>query len=488
MAGRVPFSRPLILLLLAALAAGCGKRDPFPGEEGMVLHQVLTANVKGFDTTQVGDVYSHRAQSMVFEELLQYKYLERPFQVEPCLAEAMPEVSEDGLAYVFRVRKGVHFHDDVCFDPAHETPKTREMTAADFVYSFKRIADAKNTSTGWWLLDGKIAGLNEFRDRSGASEKTDYDLEVPGLQAPDRYTFVIRLTEPYPQLLYVLTMTYLAAIPREAVEFYKEEILNHPVGTGPYRLTEWIRNYRLVFDRNPRFAEGARPAVGGVRDDPRRQYPVKGEPGDEKEGLLADAGKVIPFCDRVVFYEITEAQPQWLFFMKGRLELSTIPKDNFASAVNIRTKELTPEFHAKGIRLWTYPSLDVVYNGFNMEDPVVGDVGTPEQKARNLNLRRAMSLAFDVERQIELLRNGRAIPATGPIPPGLEGYDPDFENPWRITDYKAALEKAKGLMAEAGYPGGKGLPVLKMESTASSTSRQFGEYFVNCMKNIGVEI
>jgi ABC-type transport system substrate-binding protein len=317
---RIPIARRTFPALLALLVvAACGKRDPFPGEKGMVLHQVMTANVKGFDTTQVGDVYSHRAQALVYEELLQYKYLERPFQVEPCLAEAMPEVSEDGLTYTFRIRKGVFFHDDVCFDPDHGTPKTRELVASDFVYSFKRIADAKNTSTGWWLLDGKILGLNAFRDRSGAAEKTDYDIEVEGLQAPDARTFVIRLTEPYPQLLYVLTMTYLAAVSREAVEYYKEEILNHPVGTGPYRLTEWIRNYRLVFDRNPRFGEGARPATGGVRDDPRRQYPIRGEAGDEEAGLLADAGKVLPLCDRVIFYEITgEGDPPGDLSLTGR--------------------------------------------------------------------------------------------------------------------------------------------------------------------------
>ena len=153
---------------LFLLLAGCSGSEPFPGEEGMVLHIVSGANIKGFDTTQVGDVYSHRAQALVYEGLLQYRYLERPYQVEPCLAEAMPEVSEDGLTYVFRIRKGVKFSDDVCFDPAREVPKTREITAGDFVYSFKRIADKKNTSTGWWLLDGRIEGLNEFAERSGA--------------------------------------------------------------------------------------------------------------------------------------------------------------------------------------------------------------------------------------------------------------------------------------------------------------------------------
>ena len=156
---------PLNIAMLVSLCliglAGCSGSDPFPGEEGKVLHIASAANVKGFDTTQVGDTYSHKAQALVYEELLQFNYLERPFQVEPCLAESMPEVSEDGLTYTFKIRRGVKFHDDVCFDPAHERPATRELVAGDFVYSFKRIADAKNTSTGWGLLDGRIDGLIE---------------------------------------------------------------------------------------------------------------------------------------------------------------------------------------------------------------------------------------------------------------------------------------------------------------------------------------
>jgi ABC-type transport system substrate-binding protein len=478
----------LLLAGILALLFGCSGDDPFPGEKGMVLHIAVGQNVKGFDTTQVGDVYSHRAQALVYEELLQYKYLERPFQVEPCLAEAMPEVSEDQKTYTFKIRKGIPFHDNLCFDPAHKTPMTRDLVATDFVYSFKRIADQRNASTGWWLLDGRIEGLNEFRERSGGGEATDYDLDVSGLKAPDRTTFVVRLTKPYPQFLYIVTMTYLAAVPREAVEYWGEEILNHPVGTGPYRLKEWSRNHRLVFERNPAFAEGARPARDGVRDDPRRQFPIRGEAGDAEAGLLADAGKVLPFCDEIIMYEITEDQPLWLNFMKGRLDLSSIPKDNFASAVNIRTKELLPAMEKRGINLWTAPSLDVTYTGFNMEDPVVGDVGTAEERERNGKLRRAMSLAFDAETQIKILRNGRGIPAKGPIPPGLGGYDKDLVNPWRITDYPKALEKAKALMAEAGYPDGKGLAPLKAESIAGTTSRQYDEYFKNCMKNIGVRI
>ncbi len=453
----------------------------------MVLRESLAQYVKGFDTSQVGDVYSHRAQSLVYEGLLQYRYLERPFALEPCLAVSMPDVSPDGLVYTFEIRKGVKFHDDVCFDPAHETPRTRELVAGDFVYAFKRIADRKNTSTGWWLLDGRIEGLNAFAVASGGAEPTDYDREVAGLRAPDRYTFEVRLTGPFPQFLYILAMAYLAAVPREAVEHYGEEFLNHPVGTGPYRLEAWVRNHHMVFVRNPHFAEGAHPARNGVRDDPRRQYPLSGEPGDRAKGLLADAGKVLPFCDRIVLYEIVEDQPRWLNFMKGRLDRSSIPKDNFGSAVNIRSKDLLPAMEKLGVTLWKTPSLDVTYTGFNWEDPVVGNVGDEAQKRRNLLLRRAMSLAFDAGAQIEILRNGRAIPARGPIPPGLPAYEEDLENPWRILDYDEALAKARALMDEA-YPDGAEVPVLVAESVSSTTGRQYDEFFKACMADIGVDV
>jgi len=284
-----------------------------PGE--MVLYGE-TSMIRGFDPVKAGDVPSAIAISRIYEGLVQYSYLVRPYRVEPALAESLPRVSEDGLTYTFPIRKGIYFQDDPCF--TNTAGKGRELTAEDFVYSIKRAADPKNESTGYWVFSERIVGLDEFRAVAGKEKITNYDRPVEGLTAPDRCTFQIRLTRPYPQLMWILTMQYAFAVPREAVDFYGPEFINHPVGTGPYVLSSWRRNYSVEYTRNPKWAETGR----------EEWYPSEGEPDDRAKGLLADAGKPIPFIDRVVEYVIEDDSTQWLKFVMGDLESSVISRDN----------------------------------------------------------------------------------------------------------------------------------------------------------------
>jgi ABC-type transport system substrate-binding protein len=452
---------------LLILTAGCGlKKGEIPKEAGEnVIRLALPTEIKGFDPAYAEDLYSHTAISQVYETLFQYAYLERPYKVEPLLAERRADVSADGLTYTIRIKKGVFFQNDHCFTGKNNTTGAgRELTAGDFIYSFKRIADIKNHSNGWWIFDGKIKGLNEFREKSKNSPggKTDYFTKVSGLTAIDSHTLRIKLSRPYPQLLYILAMSYAAAVPREAVEFYGGEFLNHPVGTGPYRLEKWVRNSIITLVKNPGFRKG-------------EAYPSRGEPGDREKGLLDDAGKQVPFIDRVEFQIFLEDQPMWLNFLKGRIDRSGIPKDNFSSAIT-PTKELVPKLAEKGIVLSKVPMLDVTYTVFNMENAVVG---------RSKKLRQAMSLAHHPQLLIELFYNGRAIPAQSPIPPGLDGYDSAFKNPYQGPD----IHRAKKFLAEAGYPDGRGLPPLEFEvSGTGTTERQMAELFKNEMAQIGVKI
>jgi len=443
----------LLILFFVLFISNCSTKKQITNEN--VIRLPLPTEIKGFDPAYAEDLYSHTVMAQIYETLMQYSYLERPYKVETSLAEKMPEISPDGLTYTFKIKKGVYFQNDPCFK------EKRELTADDFVYSFKRIADVQTRSTGWWIFDKRIVGLNEFREKTKTGE-IDYDkTDVPGLKALDRYTLQIKLTQPYPQFLYVLTMMYTAAVPKEAVKYYKDEFLNHPVGTGPYKLVKWVRNSIIVLERNPDF-----------RDE---YYPTKGEPTDEKLGLLDDAGKKIPFIDRIEFIIFLEDQPMWLNFLKGNIDRSGIPKDNYSSAIT-PSKELVPELKEKGITLWKTPMLDVTYIGFNMEDPILG---------KNKKLRQAISLSHNVERVIELFYNGRAIPAHTPIPPGLDGYDPDFKNPYQKYD----PEKAKKLLAEAGFPEGKGLPELTYEvSGTGTTERQMAELFKKELEEIGIKI
>lgn len=443
---------------VALAVTGCTKKRF--DENDNSLNLVLRANVKGLDPASANDLYSSTVISQMYEGLLAYNYLKRPFTLQPALAEAMPEISKDGLTYTFKIKKGVKFHDNAAFPDG----KGREVTAQDFVYSWKRLADPRNTSEGFWIFDGKIKGLNEWAT-AVKNEKANYDTPVEGLQTPDSHTLVIKLTGVYHQLSYVLAMPFAAVVAREAVDKYGKEFLNNPVGTGPFVLeksSDWVRNSKITLKKNPTY----RPDT----------YPSEGMPGDAEKGLLADAGKQLPFVDKLVFSEIVEDQPRWQNGLKGNFDWVEIPKDNFDNAVSKedRTK-IVPDLAAKGLSLDITPALDVTYIGFNMADPVLG---------KNKFLRQAMSKAFDSKTYIEKFLNGRGIAAQGPVPPGIDSYDEAFKNP----NVAFNLEEAKALLAKAGFPEGKGLPEFQYEGLADSTARQGAEFFVQAMAAIGVKV
>lgn len=437
------------------MISGCTPRNK--GDTGNTFQTYQPSKVKGLDPIYADDLYSGTEVGRVYEGLLQYHYLKRPFVLVPNLAEAMPELSADGRSYTFKLKKGVLFQDDASFKETQG--KGREMTAEDVVYSFKRLADPKLVSTGWWIFEGKIEGLDEWRDSAKAGAP-DYSKPVSGLQAVDRYTIKITLKTRSAQFLYALAMPFTSVVAREAVEHYGKEFLNHPVGTGPFRIAEYDRNSRLVWVRNPTYRT--------------ELYPSDGEAGDKEAGLLEDAGKPLPLVDRVVVQIFEESQPQWLSFLSGRLDATGIPKDNYGEAIG-GNKDLTPDLVKKGIRLYKNPGIDVAHTTFNMKDPLLG---------KNKLLRQALSIAYDVKPYIELFFNGRAIPAEGPIPPGVSGYDPDFKNPYREHN----LAKAKELLAKAGYPDGKGLPPLEYVTTSNSTSRQATEFLQKTFAAVGVQL
>lgn len=424
-----------------------------------------TKRIAGFDPAKAMDLPSIQAISKMYEGLVQYAYLDRPYRVEPGLAEALPEISPDGTVYTFKIRKGIYFQDDPCFAQVPGAMgKGRELCAADFVYGIKRVADLKVGSPGYWAFRDRIVGLDEFRHRSGGM-RTDYDAPVAGLETPDRYTLRIHLVRPFSALLWILTMNYAYAVPREAVEYYGSDFVSHPVGTGPYVLKSHIHNYRLEFVRNPKWKETGRVEL----------YPVSGEKADMAGGLLTDAGKSLPFIDRMVQYVITDPSTQWLLFLAGELELTALSRDNW-DAVVTPDRKLTPEMTARGVELKASPALDTAYIGFNMEDPVVG---------KNPLLRQAMMAAFDRERWVKF-QNGRVTPAVGPIPPAMRVAETNE------SFFPFDLERARGLMIQAGYPGGKD-PVTgrRLEMTlelgsGESETREMAEVLASFMEQIGI--
>ncbi|MCT4642870.1 MAG: ABC transporter substrate-binding protein [Bacteriovoracaceae bacterium] len=436
------------LLLSVFILSACTKKVNLNEK---VLNLVVSAKVKGMDPVNAGDTYSSYEIARVYEGLLTYHYLKRPYTLIPNLAQQMPTVSKDGTEYTFKIKKGVMFHDNECF----ENGKGRELVANDFIYSIKRLADLKNNSNGWWLLDGRIKGLNEWRKAKG-----NYDQKIEGLTALDSHTLKFTLVKPYPQFLYALAMVYTFAVPKEAVDYYKDQFLNNPVGTGAFMTGTYKQSNRIEYTRNPNYRQ--------------ETYPTEGTSEDEKLGLLEDAGKKLPLVDKIVINIQTESQPAWLSFEKGKVDILGIPKDNFDQVVT-PGKGITDKYAKKGIVLKTNPDLDITYIAFNHEHPLFKS---------NRKLRQAMSLAYDGAKSNELFYNNNGILAQTILPPGLGGYDKNYKNPYRQFN----IAKAKKLLALAGYPEGKGLPTITYDCSASTTARQMGEFFKKNMAAIGINV
>jgi len=460
----------LLVVAGSLFISGCGNGDLKAefGEDEVVSFGI-TSRIRGLDPAVAGEVSSALATARIYEGLVKYEYLTRPYKVTTLLAEEMPQISDDGLVYTFKIRKGIFFQDDPCFPGG----KGRELVAGDFVYSFKRVADVKNASSGFWSFS-RIKGIQTFRDASAGDAATDYDVDVEGLRTLDRYTFQIELSEPFPQFLNVLTMQYALVVPREAVEFHKQDFVNHPVGTGPYRLVKWRRNSRIEYERNPKWAETGRVET----------YPTNGTPEQVAAGLLRDAGKPVPMVDRVVQFVVDDQSTAWMMFLSGQLDVSAISRDNW-DAVITGDRELDATLAARGIKLVYSPAIDIRYTAFNMADPVVGYSRDPEINLRHRKLRQALSCAYDFDRMNKFL-NYRLYAANGPIPKPLAG------RPEEPSPYAFNLDKAKQLLAEAGYPDGidpetgRRLELTVEVGSASGNIRQMMELIADMYQKIGV--
>jgi len=476
------------LLLLAACGVEVHRSDP-PN----TVHLALVAEIAGLDPAQAQEGVSSACVLQIYDTLYEYHHLLRPYVLRPCLAASMPEVSEDGLVHTIRLKHGVRFQDDPCFPDG----RGRELTADDVVFCFKRLMDAKTASPGTFIFDGYVEGLDEFRDASshfhdeageegegGEEEEEDDSFEarmrriaypdVSGVRAPDRYTVQIRLKAPYPQIHYALAMPFTCIYPPEAISCYGDEFLNHPVGTGPFVVESFKRTQRLVLRKNPTYREDF--------------YPSEGMPDDEAAGRLADAGKRLPLCNRLVFTVYKESQPLWLDFLLGNLDRAGIPKDQFDNAVDPATRELRTDLADRGVRLEKTPEIEVIYDCFNMHDPVVGAPNGEKGKA----IRRAMSLAFNEEWARAKLYNDRLDSLQGVLVPEFPEYDPTFVNPWKKRPDETreqALARARKLLADAGYTDPEHqIPPIYYEVTDSVTDSQFYAVLKRDMEGIGIDL
>ncbi|HYD78753.1 MAG TPA: ABC transporter substrate-binding protein [Paucimonas sp.] len=406
------------VLLLASTAYAATPADP-----AKVLHAVFEADGDGFDPVRSINYYSGFIIETVFEPLLGYDYLARPVKLVPKTAEALPEVSDGGKTYVFRLKKGIYFSPDPVFKG-----KRRELTAADYVYSFKRVLDPRNRSQIASFLEGKIVGLDALAAQAKKTGRFDYDAPVVGLQAVDRYTLKIQLTKPDYNFQYVVAYGGLGAVAREVVEAHDGEIRPHPVGTGPYMLQQYVPHSKIVLVANPEYR--------GFTWDFQAA-----EPGDEK--LVNEMrGKKMPQIGRVEISIIEEEQARWLAFQDKQLDIDFLPQ--LAAPKVMDGSRLKPEFEQQGIRLSRLVQAGVVFTLLNFNDPVLG--GFTKEK---IALRRAIIMSYDTDEEISLIRNGQAIKAQMIFPPSVAGHDPNYRS---LNQYNPEL--ANKLLDKFGYKRG----------------------------------
>ncbi|MFN7757422.1 MAG: ABC transporter substrate-binding protein, partial [Betaproteobacteria bacterium] len=247
--GRRALTRSLLAAPLA-VAAGAARAQP---REARVLRYAFRVAETGFDPAQVNDLYSSTINANIFDAPLTYDFLARPAKIVPNTAVELPEISGDFTTLTFRIRPGIHFQDHPAFKG-----RRRELVAADYVYAIKRFYDPRYKSPRLYLLDNaKILGLAQLRAAALKGGKFDYDAEVDGVRALDRYTLRVRLGEPSPRFYqYFADNGFLGAVAREVCEAYDEKaIMGQPVGTGPFRLTDWRRSSRIVLERNPGYRD-----------------------------------------------------------------------------------------------------------------------------------------------------------------------------------------------------------------------------------------
>jgi ABC-type transport system substrate-binding protein len=464
-------------LLLAALAFAANSPAQ-PGNEPKKVFNVAFANTETtIDPAKISDLYSRAVTAHIFEALYTYDHLARPSKPKPLIADGMPVPSDGFRTWTVKIKPGIYFQDDPVFKG-----KKREVTAQDFIYPYQRIADPANKSPLWgWIETYQLLGLAEQRKLALEGKKPfDYDAPLEGLKALDRYTIQYKLKEPRPRLITgILSGSDLTgAQAREVVEHYGDQIDEHPVGTGPFKLKQWRRSSLIVLERNPDYREvlyDAEPAA------------------DDAEGqaiLARMKGRKIPMIDEIRISVIPETQPFWLSFLNAQIDAiatSTSPLPNEFVNQAMPNGKIAPNLAKRGIVGRQQVNSDVGYVFFNMEDPIVGGY-TPDKIA----LRRAIGLAYNVEREISTIRRGQAVPAQSILVPHTYGYDPAFKS--EMGDHDPA--RAKALLDLYGYkdidgdgwremPDGKPL-VITRSTLPEQQYREFDTLWKKNMDAIGI--
>ena len=441
-----------------------------PADPKKVLRYVFPVAETGFDPAGVHDLYSAHVNGSIFETLFTYNYLASPAKLVPRTAVALPEVSADGLTYTIRLQKGIYFAADPVFKG-----KKRELTSADYVYTFKRLLDPSLRSSNSWLLDGRILGMEALLKQAQKTGKFNYDQSVAGLQTPDRYTLVIRLTSPDQNFPMLLAHQPAGAVAREVIEKYRDKagfVMGHPIGTGPYMLSRWTSGSRIILKANPDFRSFV--------------WNFKASTPEDQKIVKAMQGKKMPQIGEIDIQVMEEGQSRWLSFIKDEVDLFAL--DGELTVQALQDGKLKPELVKKGVQLSriTDPSID--YHYWNMQNPVVG--GLSKDK---IALRRAMAMAFSADNYINILQKGDSQKLQAPIPSGVVGYDPNYRSsiPYSVKAANLLLDRYHYKVAADGWrtqPNGKPLVIEMTLSGNNLRSQQQAEFWKKTLDSIKIRM
>ncbi len=374
-------SRSGFAAALALFAAALGTTSALAAPQ-KVIRVAYPSAERGFDCAAESDEFTGTLCDSVYDSLLQYDYLARPIKLQPRAAVSLPEISADGLTYTFHIKRGIFFTPHAAFGG-----KKRELTAADYAYSLKRLIDPINKAQWQFLIEGKFVGLDQLAREAKQSGRFDYDKPVRGIETPETHKLVLRLTEPDYNLPYILAMPATAAVAREVVERYGRAFAENPVGTGPFVLTEWRRSSRVVLGKNPDYREEYFSTVATTPQDIAIAKHLQ--------------GKRLPLVDRIEVFVIDEDQTRWLAFLNNEHDYIRPVPEAYAD-IALPKGQVAPNLQRLGITHTPNEIAWLTYTMFNMQDPVIGGY-TPEKIA----LRRAMSIGYPIEDEIQILEKNQ---------------------------------------------------------------------------------
>jgi ABC-type transport system substrate-binding protein len=493
----------VFVLVAVGLSPAC-TNDPYPGadQDRKVFYTNYREAPRTLDPAVAYTTGAHAITGNVYDTLLEYHYLKRPYTLIPALAEDVPvarHLPDGRVVYRFELRPDLLYQNDPCFAVYHDGARRRRVVAADVAFELQRIADPAVNSPVMEPFSN-LVGFREFGEALVARRESDAEFAglpvheqyaalggIEGARAVDDTTLEIVLTAPYPQILYWFAMPFTTPVPWEAVAYYDGEegrahFADHPVGTGPYRLAVYHKHDRMVLEKSDEWYGVRHPewrAPGAI-------FPIEGAPGDLEAGRIPArlAGRPLPFVERIEFRREKESIPAFHKFLQGYYDAAGVIRESFDKV--IREDRLSPEMEELGIRLEKSVIPAVYYLGFNMDDPVIGSAAG----VRARKLRQAMSLVIDSTEYTRLFMNGRGVPAQSPLPSGIFGYDPDYRNPYRQVD----LARARELLAEAGYEGGvdaeTGKPLRLTFDTYDTSAQGLLRYqfFVQAWRKLGLDV